>query len=175
MKNINKVVAWNDEGRRGTGVIRLGDNMTIEFEKLSGCNPDWLYLIKFLVKDKDVQLGIREYLQRGRRETFSIQVDGHDGWENFWLATTTRDGLVKRSIFLLHVSCFRCVEQFSMYIGDFAELALYYIKHSAVDLRNKKQKPTMWYAEPHQIEPWYLNDEPSVDELHRLMGIGGDN
>lgn len=175
MRNINKVVEWNDEGRRGKGVIRLGDNMNIEFEKLSGCNPDWLYLIKFLIADKDVKLGIREYLQRGRRETFSIQVNGHDGWENFWLATTTRDGFVKQSIFLIHVSCFRCVEKFSMYIGDFAELSLYYIKHSAVDMRTKKQKPTMWYAEPHQIEPWYLNDEPSVDELHRLMGMGGDN
>lgn len=176
MRNVTKVVSWCDEGRCGAGVIRLGDNMTIDFEKLSGCSPDWLYIIKFLLNDKDVRLGIREYIQKGRKETFSIQVKGHDGWENYFMATTTWDGFVKRSTFLIHVSCFRCTEKFSMYIGDFAELALYYIDHSAPDLRTKKQKPTMWYAEPHQLEPWDLNDKPSVDELHHLMGIeGGDN
>ena len=58
-----------------------------------------------------------------------------------------------------------------MYIGDFAELACYDLGYA--EKSGHKIEPKMWYAKPQELVSY--KNKPSVYELHRLMGIGGDN
>lgn len=176
MRNIDKVIAWEsinyaNKKSFGSGVVRLTEDNDIEFELLNGCHPDWEELLIFILKDKDVQLGIKKYLERGRKEYFGIvTTEGNWGDESKYLGLTTRDGYLKSKKFLVHVSCFGKVKGFApMYIGDFAELACWDLGR-AKELGHKIE-PKMWYAQPQELD--IFSNKPSVDELHCLMG--GDN
>lgn len=175
MRNTTKVISYkttNFTGKKSFGscLVRLWEN-TIECELLTGCHPDWEELLVFLLKDKDVAVGIREYIQKGRKEYYSIVAE-EDEWrgENKYIAITTRDGYIKSKKFLVHESCFGKIKGFApMYIGDFAELACFDLGYA--EENGHKIEPKMWYAQPQELD--VFSNKPSVDELHRLMG--GDN
>lgn len=179
MKYINKVIRWesinyNNKKSFGSGVVRLTEDKDIEFEILNGCHPDWEELLTFLLRDKDVQLGIKEYLERGRKEYFGIITNEGDwGDETKYIGLTTLDGYLKSKKFLVHISCFGKIKGFApMYIGDFAELACYDLGYA--EKSGHKIEPKIWYAKPQELEVY--KNKPSVYELHHLMGIeGGDN
>ena len=175
MRHITKIIGYettNFRGQKSFGscLFRLWEN-TIGCELLNGCHPDWEELLVFLLRDKDVQLGIKEYLQKGRKEYFGIMTEDAD-WEseNKYIGFTTWDGYLKSKQFLVHISCFGKIKGFApMYIGDFAELACWDLGR-AKELEHKIE-PKMWYAQPQELD--IFSNKPSVDELHCLMG--GDN
>ena len=178
MKNTTKVIGYettNFTGKKSFGscLVRLWEN-TIECELLNGCHPDWEELLVFLLKDKDVQIGIREYIQKGRKNSFNI-ITKEDEWrgESKFIAVATQDWYIKSKKFLVHVSCFGKIKGFApMYIGDFAELACYDLGYA--EENGHKIEPKMWYAQPQELDTAKV--KPSVDELHHFMGIeGGDN
>lgn len=116
---------WSDSVKRTQGVLRIyPEDEEIEVNIINGCDPFVSDILCFVLKDKDVQILVKYYQQKGRKHPYSIRhAFGQSGREDIYINFPDKTGLIVKGKHLLHISCFGKISGIKkMYIGDFVEM-----------------------------------------------------
>jgi hypothetical protein len=116
---------WCDSAKRTQGALRIyPESEEIEVSIFNGCDPFVNDILCFVLKDRDIQMLIRNYYQKGRKHPYSIRHSfGQSGREDIYINFPDKTGLIVKGKHLLHISCFGKISGIKkIYIGDFMEM-----------------------------------------------------